>query len=366
MTVKGGKQDLGAYEAGYADGARQRRNGPVPEPVELTSRVGNPEDVRRTRWAWSDWAPLGCIGVIAGDGGSGKGIMTSHVLARLTKGLLPGDLQRKPVSVGWVGDEDNWNEVILPRLIAAGADVDRTFKIDAPAGHALDVVRDIPSLAAKVDEHGLRVIAFEAIADHIHVVDEHRNGLVRTALTPLRGLAREKSLLALATTHLNKSPSTSYHARVMGATALLAVARVGWLVAQHPESDDGRRVLAFGKGNVGPWPATLSFDIEGVDVAHPTDPNETPNVGYVVNVDEEPDLTAEDVLGGSRRDSGGEQEVRDFLQAVLADGPVGAVDVLKEAKDAGVAERTLKRYKAAAKAESFKDNNGGWFWRLKP
>jgi hypothetical protein len=333
--------------------------------IALTSRKGDPKDVRRTRWGWSGWAPLGCFGVIAGDGGSGKGIVTSHVLAAFTKGVLPGDLAGEPVNVAWIGDEDNWNEVILPRLIAAGADVDRVFKIDVPKGEVLDVVRDIPSLEAKVEEHDLRAIAFEAIADHIHVVDEHRNGQVRTALAPLRDLAREKQLLALATTHLTKNPSTSYNARVMGATALLAVARVGWLVGRSGAG--GRRALAFGKGNVGPWPTTLTFDIEGTDVHNPVDPMETPNVGFVMNLAEAEDLDAETILAGPQRekDSGGKAEVKEFLQTVLADGPVKAVDLLKEAEEAGIAERTLKRYKAAAGAESVRVD-GAWLWQLKP
>jgi hypothetical protein len=136
-----------------------------PGTIKLTSRVGNPKDVRRTRWGWQDWAPLGCIGVIAGNGGDGKGIVSVHVLARLTRGELPGDLNGEPVNVGWVGDEDNWNEVILPRLIAAGADVRRVIKINAEPGQVLDVVRDITSLEAKVTEDRLKAIAFEAIAE---------------------------------------------------------------------------------------------------------------------------------------------------------------------------------------------------------
>jgi putative DNA primase/helicase len=176
---------------------------------------------------------------------------------------------------------------------------------------------------------------------------------------------REKGLLALASTHLNKTAATSYHTRVMGATALLAVARFGWLVGRHPEDEDGeRRVLAFGKGNIGPWPTALSFDIEGCDVTNPDDAAETANVGYLLNIEPELGLDVEDVLNGPRRNSCGEQEVKDFLATVLANGPVKSVDVLKEAEEAGLSERTLKRYKAAAGAESVKLDDV-WVWRRK-
>ena len=47
---------------------------------------------------------------------------------------------------------------------------------------------------------------------------------------------------------------------------------------------------------------------------------------------------------------------------MLVNGPVKAVDVLREAEDAGIAERTLKRYKAAAGAESVRIDKA-WVWR---
>jgi hypothetical protein len=72
-----------------------------------------------------------------------------------------------------------------------------------------------------------------------------------------------------------------------------------------------------------------------------------------MNVMEAAELDTEMLLAGPQResDNSGRDEVKEFLGTVLANGPVKAVDVLKEAEEAGIAERTLKRYKAAAKAE---------------
>ena len=57
-------------------------------------------------------------------------------------------------------------------------------------------------------------------------------------------------------------------------------------------------------------------------------------------------------------------EVKDFFDTVLADGPVQAVDVLKEAEDAGSPSAHFKRYKGAAGIESARVD-GAWFWQRK-
>src|SRR3954452_6485840 len=88
------------------------------EKVQLQAVAGDLASIRRTRWAWKDWAPLGSFLIIAGEPGAGKGVFTSHLLAKLTRGELPGDLHGQPVNVLWVGFEDSWPEVVLPRLLA--------------------------------------------------------------------------------------------------------------------------------------------------------------------------------------------------------------------------------------------------------
>ena len=133
----------------------------------------------------------------------------------------------------------------------------------------LDLARDQDALGELVDEHGIRVIAFEALVDHLAGTDDHKNAEVRRALAPLVELARAKQLLVIGTTHLNKTTTGGYRHRVAGRGGYLAVARVGWLVHRHPDNPE-LRVLAFGKGNLGEVPDSIVFAIEGVDVANPT------------------------------------------------------------------------------------------------
>jgi len=56
-------------------------------------------------------------------------------------------------------------------------------------------------------------------------------------------------------------------------------------------------------------------------------------------------------------------EAEDFLRDMLSEGPKPAKAEIKEARDAGIAERTLERAKSKLKVESRKGGNG-WEWLL--
>jgi putative DNA primase/helicase len=75
-------------------------------------------------------------------------------------------------------------------------------------------------------------------------------------------------------------------------------------------------------------------------------------------------LDAEQVAGNSDgADRSAADEATGFLRELLVDGPVPAKQVLAEAKDAGIAERTLKRAKSGLGIVSRKDGDH-WTWSL--
>jgi hypothetical protein len=347
-----------------ADELRDHLNG-KRKPVALEAVAGSLTAIRRTRWAWRAWAPLGSFLVVAGEPAAGKGIWTCYLLANLTRGTAPGDLEGQPANVMWVAFEDSWPETILPRMAASGADLGRVYhlRVTSP-GEYLDLMRDQVELTRLVVEHELRVVCFEAIVDHLQGVDDHKNAEVRRALTPVVELAREHAALMIGTTHLTKQATGTYRHRVAGSGGYLAVARGGLLVHRHPD-DPELRVLAMGKGNLGRVPDSIVFGIEGVDIANPDDPDETANVGVLVNPYVDGSLTAEEVLAGPRPDQGSKvDEVVEFLHGFLADGPRRSTDVLKAAADRKLGEQTLRKHRDRAGAETYQEARA-WWWRLR-
>jgi hypothetical protein len=81
-------------------------------------------------WLWQDRIPLGSLSLIGGREGIGKSTVAYTIVAGITRGRLAGEHAGQPRSVIVAATEDSWAHTIVPRLMAAGADLDRVFKID--------------------------------------------------------------------------------------------------------------------------------------------------------------------------------------------------------------------------------------------
>jgi hypothetical protein len=211
-------------------------------------------------WAWHHRIVLGYLNLLIGNEGVGKGTLIAWLIAKLTRGELPGDLRDQPVGVGIIGDEDSFDGVWTPRLHAAGADLKRVAAIDRPDGGFVNVREDRDRLMAACREHGLRVLFFDQLLDNLGVgTDDWRQKAVRDALQPIRSLARELDIATLGCLHPNKRADT-FRELVAGAPAFNAVSRSSLLLAEHPD-DPATRVLVRGKGNLSQKPKPVEFQL---------------------------------------------------------------------------------------------------------
>jgi hypothetical protein len=83
--------------------------------------------------------------VAGGREGTGKSQFTLWVAAQVTRGRLPGVLYGKPRHVIIVATEDSWQHTIVPRLIAAGADLSMVARADMVSETADNVTISLPS-----------------------------------------------------------------------------------------------------------------------------------------------------------------------------------------------------------------------------
>ncbi len=350
----------GMYGMRIIDAPGEPPSKPAKRPPEFAPRELDPANVRPVTWAWAQRIPIGNISLLVGEEGTGKGVVLSWLIARLTRGDLAGDFHGKPIDVLIVGDEDSVDDVWTPRLLAADADL--THVRDLPASDLLgllDVRRDVQRLREIVREGGFRVVVFDALLDNLPATtDEFKPRSVRAALRPLGRLAREERFAALGSLHTNKTGDT-FRQKMSGSHAFNALARSGLLLAAHP-SDADRRVLARGKGNLSKRPPTVDFEIASTLV----EAN-----GYQLDVPRavdfgESDVTVEQLLMPEREGSSAVEEAADFLRDELADGAVGVKAVRKAADDAGIAWRTIERAKPEVGVKAIKAPTG-WQWELK-
>lgn len=230
--------------------------------------VGEPLDVqeadmtqaRRFQFLWENRILLGYFNLMVGNEGVGKGNVAAWLGAQVTRGQLPGDLFGRPRSVLVVGDEDSWNDVWVPRLAAAGADLARCKYL----AYQMDVTKDVPRLGKTVEKHDVALLYFDQLLDNLGITDSWKDKEVRDALAPLRRLARDRDVAVLASLHPNKRQG-SFRDRVSGTPAFNALSRSSLYIAEHP-FEEGRVCLVRPKGNYAVDPGTWEFEIEGTEV----------------------------------------------------------------------------------------------------
>ena len=228
---------------------------------------------QRVTWLWDGRQALGTLGLLAGREGTGKSTLAYWVAAQVTRGLLPGEHYGNAKAVMVCATEDSWEHTIVPRLIAAAADLDKVFRVEMVTADDLHYGLALPRDLAAVEESAEQIDAALLLLDPLmsrlsEDLDTHRDGDVRRALEPLVAVARRVGLAVVGIIHHNKSGSTDPLQLVMASRAFTAVARSVHTVMPDPDDETGRRRL-FGtpKNNLGRDDLpTLSFTIDGFPV----------------------------------------------------------------------------------------------------
>lgn len=326
-------------------------------------------DVERehVQWIWRGRLPLGKLAVLDGDPGLGKSTLTLGIAASVSRGwALPGggDLE-VPAGVVIVSLEDGIGDTIRPRLEAAGADLERVHCITGigPELRTPVVPEDLGEIERVMLEVGARLLVIDPLMAVLSgEVNAHRDQDVRRALAPLAALAERTRATALVVRHLNKGQDSAAIYRGGGSIGIIGAARVGLLVAKHPDAtadDDPRRVLATVKGNIARCPPALEWSLTPSD-ADPT--------VAIVAFGESSTLTADQLLARPTAGTDFDSEAVAWLRAELAEGGARAVGELKTAaRAAGMSWDSLKRAKERAKVISKRigyGRAGEWVWQL--
>jgi putative DNA primase/helicase len=243
--------------------------------------------------------------------------------------------------------EDDAGDTAVPRLIAEGADLSKIIFLETvrdDKGHVrpFDATQDVERLAILLRERpDVRLVVIDPISACMIGVDSHNNAEVRAALTPLVKLAADFGVCFIAITHLSKGHGASKAInRVMASVAFTAAARIVHLIARDP-ADPERRLFVPIKSNVGQDRTGLAFRTEVVVL-----PGEIETVRIVW--DAEPiTATADEVVRPDEVTEGAKRDAMEFLQAALANGPVSAMQVQKDAFKAKIAPMTLRRAREA-------------------
>jgi hypothetical protein len=297
-------------------------------------------------WLWDLRLPLGMLSLLAGREGLGKSAIAYERAARITRGQLEGDLKGQPRGVIVAATEDSWEHVIVPRLMAAGADLNRVFRVRVAVQDLgnleLSLPDDIPALRSVIGEHDVSLVLLDPIISRLgRRLDTHKDSDVRQALEPIVGLAHETGASVLGVIHLNKTATSDPLNAVMGSRAFGATARAVMLVVRD---DEGNRFLCFPKNNLAAEQKSRAFSIKSRDLDEKDEKGKPITTAEIV-WGEESDVTARDVMAESAmgRPRTTSDKAAEWLRERLKGGPVPVETLEEEAKVIGIPWRTVQR-----------------------
>jgi len=333
--------------------------------------------IRPVQFLWRPWLPIGKVTILAGAPGQGKSQLTAYFAAHTTRGTFYGSDVTNAGRALVMTAEDDAADTVVPRLLAAGADLSRVdfivMRRTMPGGLTTDGLIKLPgdtdTLHAQLEAHpDTNLAIFDPVAsfvgrDHSTYVNQD----VRDTLDPLVALAAHYRVAIVLVLHLNKSESKSWATKIGESHAFQAVARTVLALAPDPDDEDGDegvdKILAATKANLFQRGRGTSLKLRMTPATiydHDGNPVETSTLTITgmssVAAD---DLLADQTERGSRR------EVLDFLLEVLAPGPMESDALKQAAKDAGMGWRTVQRYyREVCKSAKPAMSRGPWVYDL--
>jgi hypothetical protein len=285
-------------------------------------------EVKKVNWLWRERIPKGMLSFVAGKRDVGKGLFGAHLAA---------DVSRKGGNVIYCPIEDDHGAMTKPRLIAAGANMDRVT-LWRPV-----FPRDLYELSEMMESTGAKLVVIDPIGSALSGVSRHADSM-RDVTTPLARLAEKHNAAVVLVEHVLKKVTMKMDAlNAVGGQVLPAACRMGFLYGEDPEDPD-RRLLACVKSNVRKKPDAVALEI---DTSELEIVGEIPSLNYDGECDVDPIrlVASEGEPGDPGRKPEKRAQATEWLIQYLAAaaGPVPSKQVQEDAKVQEISARTVRR-----------------------
>ena len=296
-----------------------------PETVKII-RMSDVE-LTPVEWLWKPYLPFGKLSVLQGNPGEGKTYFAMHLAAACTNGkLLPNMESMEPFNVIYQTAEDGLGDTVKPRLIEAGADLDRVLVID---DSEVQLTLSDERIEKAIIENNARLVIIDPIQAYLGAdVDMNRANEVRPIFMRLGQVAQRTGCAILLIGHLNKAAGMQSLQRGLGSIDIAAAVRSVMFIGKL-KHDPTMRILTHEKSSLAPPGVSLAFSLG--------DEGGFRWVG-------EYDITADEMLSGiePQRETK-TQQAKDLICTLLAGGKqVLSEDIDKVALERGIPGRTVR------------------------
>jgi hypothetical protein len=357
-------------KADESDSREDDDEGEEPQRPELTATPASEIEPEPIRWLWPNRIAEGKLTIVAGFPDAGKSQITINMAATVSNGgeWPNGEGRSERGATLYLSAEDDASDTIVPRLKAAGADLDQVLVLSSIVrlpgrSRVFNLADDLTRLGHLIKDQrtkgrNVRLVIVDPISAYMggrNKGDTFKNTDVRAMLTPLTEWASMFNVAVVAISHFNKGGNANALYKVTDSLAFTAAARTVWLTGEQ----DGQKMMLKGKHNIGSDPGGLAYSIEGVDIGGGIN---APRIvwGDVVT------LSADEVLNARKeRGSNSTEDATEWLENYLSDGPRAADEVQAAARAAGHSRYALLQAKQRLGVKSVKDGfDSDWRWVL--
>ena len=306
---------------------------------------------KEVQWLWYPYIPYGKITLLQGDPGDGKSRFILTLAALLTQGL-PLPFQEGPAScpitVLYQTTEDDMDDTVVPRFLAAGGNAERLCFIDE---REKQLSFADPRIPQAVHQTGAKLLVLDPLSSYIgRDVSINMANDVRTQFNPLIQLAQTSGCAIVVVAHMNKMAGTKAIYRSSGSIDVVGAVRSSLLIARTGKERPDERIMVVQKSNLAPTGKGILF-----------------SAGETIQWISQVDKTADEVLSiacpAPHRPNEQFERARELLNELLADGPMPQSQIQEKVTQAGIGWGTAKKAKSDLGVISFK-SGAQWLWRL--
>lgn len=341
----------------------------VPSQGTLTYQMASAFKAEAVPWLWEPILVKGGLSFLAGEAGQGKSTIVFDIAARITNGdYYPASASEcfEQGSVIYLNNEDDPSYTIIPRLTAAGADLDKvcipTGVTDEKGARTFELRADVQSIERILKEvNDVRLLIIDPFNSYLGKSDINDMGQMRSILNPYAELAQRHRIAVLFVHHFNKGTAGKASNRMVGSAGLRAAARTVYFVERDPTEED-KRILVCDKNNLAKDRLAYSCTIKLMDLG------EGVSATYLVWDGETSNRSSDEVLLDSQN-APAQKKAMELIQRLFADSGADKIEakVIREAaEEAGVGTEVL--YKAKQKlgliVDAHESDNRKKFWRL--
>ena len=322
---------------------------PAAEPPVPMIRMSEVQEVA-VEWLWEPYLPFGKLTILQGNPGEGKTYFAMQLAAACTnRRPLPNMEPLEPFNVIYQTAEDGLGDTVKPRLLEAGADLERVMVIDD--GDKPLTLSD-KRLERAIRENHARLLIIDPVQAFLGAdVDMNRANEVRPIFRKLGEIAQETGCAIILIGHLNKAAGSQSTYRGLGSIDITAVVR-SLLFIGKVKNDPTTRVLIQEKSSLAPPGKSLAFSLG--------DGNGFQWIG-------EYDMTADELLAGVEHTETKAEQAEKLILDLLADGKqMLSADIDKAAAQRGISARTVRTAKQSLGNKLISERSGTqWLLSLK-